>query len=92
VATGDVGCHGGEASHVHGGVFREGAVRIVTETGKQVPEVAKWLGINETTPASWASRAKRAEKAAPEKKDALIARLSEESGVAEGEQGARSGT
>ncbi|MGW1553224.1 transposase, partial [Streptomyces sp. NPDC002346] len=29
--------------------FREGAVRIVTETGKSVPEVAEDLGINETT-------------------------------------------
>jgi transposase len=47
----------------------------VTETGKPVPEVAKDLGINETTLASWVSRAKRAEKAMPENKDALIARL-----------------
>ncbi|MER6150088.1 transposase [Streptomyces hirsutus] len=39
--------------------FREGAVRIVTETGKSVPEVAKDLGINETTLASWVSRARR---------------------------------
>ncbi|MFD4723238.1 transposase [Streptomyces sp. NPDC058423] len=39
--------------------FREGAVRIVTETGKTVAEVAKDLGINETTP-SWVSRARRA--------------------------------
>jgi transposase len=29
--------------------FREGAVRIVTETGKPIPQVAKDLGINETT-------------------------------------------
>lgn len=58
--------------------FREGAVRIVTETGKPVPEVAKDLGINETTLASWVSRAKRAEKATPEDKDALIARLTAE--------------
>jgi transposase-like protein len=36
--------------------FREGAVRIVTETGKTVAEVAKDLGINETTLASWAPR------------------------------------
>ncbi|MFD0502180.1 transposase [Streptomyces chiangmaiensis] len=58
--------------------FREGPVRIVTETGKPVPEVAKDLGINETTLASWVSRAKRAEKARPEDKDALIARLTAE--------------
>ncbi|WP_245936245.1 transposase [Streptomyces cahuitamycinicus] len=40
--------------------FRKGAVRIVTETGKPVPEVAKDLGISATTLASWVSRAKRA--------------------------------
>jgi transposase len=32
----------------------------VTETGKPIPEVAQDLGINETTLASWVSRAKRA--------------------------------
>lgn len=31
--------------------FREGAVRIVTETGKPIVQVAQDLGINETTPA-----------------------------------------
>jgi transposase len=40
--------------------FRQGAVRIVTETGKSIPEVAEDLGINETTLASWVSRARRA--------------------------------
>ncbi|WP_328770101.1 transposase [Streptomyces sp. NBC_00286] len=40
--------------------FREGAVRIVTETGKTIAEVAKDLGVNETTLASWVSRARRA--------------------------------
>ncbi len=40
--------------------FREGAVRIVTETGKSAAEVARDLGINETTLASWVSRARRA--------------------------------
>ncbi|MEV0469641.1 transposase [Streptomyces sp. NBC_00988] len=39
--------------------FREGAVRIVTETGKTIAEVADDLGINETTLASWVSRARR---------------------------------
>ncbi|MEU9408880.1 transposase [Streptomyces sp. NPDC048281] len=39
--------------------FREGAVRIVTETGKTIAEVAEDLGINETTLASWVSRARR---------------------------------
>ncbi|MEN8652236.1 transposase [Streptomyces sp. 21So2-11] len=42
--------------------FREGAVRVVTETGKPIPEVADDLGINETTLASWVSRATCAEK------------------------------
>ncbi|MGP4049614.1 transposase [Streptomyces sp. 2A115] len=40
--------------------FREGAVRIVAETGKPIAEVAKDLGINETTLASWVSRVRRA--------------------------------
>lgn len=39
--------------------FREGAVRIVMETGKTIAEVAEDLGINETTLASWVSRARR---------------------------------
>jgi transposase len=39
--------------------FREGAVRIVTETGKSAAEVARDLGINETTLASWVSRARK---------------------------------
>ncbi|WP_256096722.1 transposase [Streptomyces agglomeratus] len=58
--------------------FREGAVRIVTEPGKPVPEVAEDLGINETTLASWVSRAKRAGKATIEDRDALIVRLTSE--------------
>jgi transposase len=41
--------------------FREGAVWIVTETGKTIAEVAEDLGINETTLASWVSRARRTE-------------------------------
>lgn len=40
--------------------FREGAVRIVTETGKSAAEVARDLGVNETTLASWVSRARKA--------------------------------
>ncbi|MEC4017564.1 transposase [Streptomyces sp. H27-D2] len=40
--------------------FREGAVRVVTETGKPIAQVAKDMGINETTLASWVSRARRA--------------------------------
>ncbi|MFI2720718.1 transposase [Streptomyces collinus] len=40
----------------------------MTEIGKPVPEVAKDLGINERSLASWVSRAKRAEKAMPERR------------------------
>jgi len=40
--------------------FREGAVRIVAETGKPIAQVAQDLGINETTLASWVSRVRRA--------------------------------
>ena len=35
--------------------FREGAVRIVTETGKTIAQVAADLGIKETTLGSWAA-------------------------------------
>ncbi|MCX4530105.1 transposase [Streptomyces sp. NBC_00841] len=65
--------------------FREGAVRIVTETGKSVPEVAEDLGINETTLASWVSRAKRAGRATVEDRDALIARLTAENAASKRE-------
>ncbi|WP_328871462.1 transposase [Streptomyces sp. NBC_00287] len=37
--------------------FRAGAIRIVTETGEPITQVARGLGINETTLASWVSRA-----------------------------------
>jgi transposase len=40
--------------------FREGAVRIVAETGKTSAEVARDLGINETTLATWVSRTRQA--------------------------------
>ncbi|MCX4791729.1 transposase [Streptomyces sp. NBC_01221] len=40
--------------------FREGAVRIVSETGRSIAQVAKDLGINETTLSTWVSRAKKA--------------------------------
>ncbi|MGW1094016.1 transposase [Streptomyces sp. NPDC002596] len=65
--------------------FREGAVRIVTETGKSVPEVAEDLGINETTLASWVSRAKRAGRATVEDRGALIARLTAENAASKRE-------
>ncbi|MET8214001.1 transposase [Streptomyces sp. NPDC005373] len=40
--------------------FREGAVRIVTETGKTIAQVAENLGVKETTLGSWVARARRA--------------------------------
>ena len=39
--------------------FREGAVRIVTETGKPIPEVADDLGIHPETLYNGVSRARR---------------------------------
>ncbi|MFJ8495437.1 transposase [Streptomyces sp. NPDC094038] len=39
--------------------FREGAVRIVMETGKSISEVAADLGIHSGTVHSWVSRARR---------------------------------
>jgi transposase len=58
--------------------FREGAVRIVTETGKPIGEVADDLGINETTLASRVSRAKRAEQGRPAGESEEVARLRRE--------------
>jgi transposase len=58
--------------------FREGAVRIVTETGKSIGEVAADLGINETTLANWASRAKRAGKGSSAGESEGVARLRRE--------------
>lgn len=40
-----------------GAEFREGAVRTAAETGKPIAQLAKALGINETTLAGWVSRA-----------------------------------
>lgn len=58
--------------------FREGAVRIVTETGKPIPQVAKDLGINETTLATWVSRARRACGAGTASESEELARLRRE--------------
>lgn len=40
--------------------FREGAVRIVNETGKSIAAVARDLGINEGTLGNWVNQAKAA--------------------------------
>ena len=39
--------------------FRDGAVRLVLETGKPIAQVARELGINEGTLGSWCARERR---------------------------------
>ncbi|MGA5880268.1 transposase [Streptomyces cellulosae] len=49
----------GSRKRIYNAEFREGAVRIVTETGKPIPEVVEELGVHPGTLHSWVSRAKR---------------------------------
>ena len=39
--------------------FRQGAVRLVFETGKPIAQVARELGINEGTLGNWCARTRR---------------------------------
>jgi transposase len=39
--------------------FRDGAVRLVLETGKPIAQVARELGINEGTLGNWCARRRR---------------------------------
>ena len=61
--------------------FREGAVRLVVETGKPIAQVARDLGINEGTLGNWvnADRRRRAgDGALSEDERAELARLRKE--------------
>ena len=40
--------------------FKQGAVQLVTQTGKPIAQVARELGINEGTLGNWCARARRA--------------------------------
>ncbi|MFB7503090.1 transposase [Streptomyces broussonetiae] len=53
-------------------------MRIVAETGKPIAQVAQDLGINETTLASWVSRARRAGGAVARGESEEFARLRRE--------------
>ena len=39
--------------------FKQGAVRLVVETGKPIAQVARELGVNEGTLGNWCARARR---------------------------------
>ena len=63
--------------------FKQGAVRIVRETGKPIAQVARDLGINEGTLGNWCARGRRARQGADgaalgESERAELARLRRE--------------
>jgi transposase len=60
--------------------FREGAVRLVRETGKPIAQVARDLGINEGTLGNWvgADRRRRGDGQLSEDERAELARLRRE--------------
>jgi transposase len=41
------------------GDFRQGAVRLVFETGKPIAQVARELGVNEGTLGNWVAKQRR---------------------------------
>jgi len=51
--------------------FREGAVRLVHETGKPIAQIARDLGINEGTLGNWVAREQAARGAGPMSRDDL---------------------
>ncbi|MET9603331.1 transposase [Streptomyces sp. NPDC006459] len=76
--------------------FREGAVRVVLETGEPAAEVARDLGVNEGTLQTWVSRARgAAETGAGSLEESEREELARASGgepaVAQGDRRARDG-
>ena len=51
--------------------FREGAVRLVHETGKPIAQIARDLGINEGTLGNWVARDQAARGTGPMSRDDL---------------------
>ncbi|MFE5826590.1 transposase [Streptomyces erythrochromogenes] len=58
VIAGEVGIHGVQR-RTYTTEFREGAVRIVIERGRSIPEVAEEIGVHSSTLHSWVSRWRR---------------------------------
>ena len=62
--------------------FKQGAVRLVRETGKPIAQVARELGVNEGTLGNWVARARRVEgageRALSESERAELVRLRKE--------------